>query len=507
MVSISTAKQVSSFSKMASKIFIFPDTNLFLQCKPLTDVDWTLLGEYDHIDVVITRPVQVELDSSKAKGNSRVASRSRSAASLIAQLLDGPEDGLVIKQVPVVRLKMMYSLRPDAVAAEELKLNYEANDDKLVGTALAFQQRNPEELACLLTNDLGPMFSAKAVGLAYKKVPEQWLLDREPDEAERRENELKAQLAQYQKSEPKFELKLLEVEGSSIQCSAETYVALLDAQRDLILARLQARFPEAYDFGPSLPMERVVNKGGIGEALFGVEKEIFTPATEAQIEQYREDYAGWKAECDEYLRSLHDKLNVAVEWPTLRVRITNSGSRPADDALVVLEVEGNFRLVRPPYQRDKDDDANKPAEESPKLPSPPPVPKGKTRRERRRSLFGSLDPDALLPQFQRSFSPIGPLPFIPRPRDLNTFYWGDCSLDVPYKSLSLSCKQWRHAQSAEDFSALLHFPRQPGNYSGRLKVTVHAANLTAPAVLTIPVRVSVEERSPMDSAQRLVDAL
>jgi hypothetical protein len=489
---------------MPAKIFIFPDTNLFLQCKPLTEVDWTLLGEYEHIDVVITRPVQVELDSLKAKGNSRVASRSRSAASLIARLLETSEDGLVIKQVPLVRLKMMYSLRPDATAAEELKLNYEANDDKLVGTALAFQLQNPEKLTCLLTNDLGPMFSAKTVGLTYERVPEQWLLEREPDEAERRENELKAQLAQYQKSEPKFELKLLDGEGSSLDFFAETYVALLEEQRDALLVQLQTRFPEASDFGPPEATEKVVRNRGISEAIFGVEKEVFTPASEEQIERYRENYAAWKVECDEYLRLLHDKLSFAVEWPMLTVRITNCGSRPAEDALVVLEVDGNVWLARPSPQAD---DADKPTMLSPKLPSPPFVPKGHTRRIRSNSLFGNSDPHALFAQSAQSIDRIGSLLSVPSSRDSNSFYWEDSSPEVPYKRLSLSCKQWRHAQSEEDFSALLHFPRQSGNHSGRLKVTVHAANLTTPAALTIPIRVSIEERSSMDSAQRLVDAL
>lgn len=57
-------------------LHVFADTNVFLQCKKLEELDWSVLGAYDRINVLVTHPVIREVDSLKKAGNERRAARS-----------------------------------------------------------------------------------------------------------------------------------------------------------------------------------------------------------------------------------------------------------------------------------------------------------------------------------------------------------------------------------------------------------------------------------------------
>ena len=46
-------------------LYLFADTNLFLQCKVLQEIDWSQLGTFHHIEVVVCRTVQLEIDALK----------------------------------------------------------------------------------------------------------------------------------------------------------------------------------------------------------------------------------------------------------------------------------------------------------------------------------------------------------------------------------------------------------------------------------------------------------
>ncbi|MDD2691462.1 MAG: PIN domain-containing protein [Simplicispira sp.] len=493
---------------MPDILSVFPDTNLFLQCKPLRELDWMLLGHEGDIELLITRPVQTELDSLKAKGNSRQASRSRSAAALISELLDAPEEGLVLKQRPTVRLRMARAMRPDPDAGNEL--NYDSQDDQLVGIALAFYKANAGSSTLLLTYDHGPMFSAREMSLPFKKIPDEWLLPPEPDDASRREGALKSELERYQKSEPKFEVGLLDASTRGLELSFTIYSALSEEQIAALLAIVFSRYPEATDFGPSEPWESVVEQRGPMASLFGKETEVFTPSSAEEIERYKRRYSEWKEDCRGYLRAIHMALNKRLEWPTITTRISNVGSRPAIDALIELEAKGPIRIVRPCQREDDEDSDELKSREAPKFPQPPLAPSGHRRRIKPASPFafgGMSDPVTWLSPTRGHFDTVPPLRNFSTSRDPNLFYWKDGTQGAPLSYLSLECEQWRHAREPEDFTAGIRFPRETGVHSGSFMVTVHASNLTNPIRKTFPVCIAVAETPPSAEVERQIEEL
>ena len=403
-----------------------------------------------------------------------------------------------------MQLCLRHDLRRDESASGDL--NYEERDDQFVGTALSFQKANPDAAVWLLTNDTGPMASAKAVGLKYREVPEEWFLPPETDDSEKRESALKAEIARYRSLEPSFVVKMLPTSDRRLQLSLTMFRSLPGLEIDELLARLTARFPLCTHFGPSEAKERMVNRYA-ASALFGQTKEVFHPATPDEIKRYREAYAEWKQECAERLSNLPSMLHRRLTWPRLTVQIENVGSRPADDTLIVFDVQGNV-LLQPPKRQDDDEKEKGDCQESLGLSPAPSAPKGRWKR---------IDPLSVgsaysgLVRAQRDWlrdELVRPLLHnAPVHRDPNAFYFKEGSRGLPSKHIEYECAQWRHAQSAEDFEFDVLCPLKPGTYSASVRVEVHAANLTHPEVARLSIELSVEESSCLEVAQQMVAAL
>ncbi len=75
-------------------LYLFPDTNLFIQCKPLAELDWSVWSEFEEVHLIVCRPVTREIDNQKTRGNSRVAQRARSTYQLCAPLAEEEQDFL-----------------------------------------------------------------------------------------------------------------------------------------------------------------------------------------------------------------------------------------------------------------------------------------------------------------------------------------------------------------------------------------------------------------------------
>ena len=492
-------------SSTVKVLYLFPDTNVFFQCKPLEQVDWSPFGTWDSIQVVLTRPVQAEIDAFKGKGNGRQAARARTASSLIRQLLDAEDECMTLRAGPKVVICLRHSLRRDDSVAKEL--NYDERDDQLVGIALAFKKSNPAEDVRLLTNDTGPMASAKAVGLSYHVVPQEWLLQPETEEAEKREKALKAELSKYKSAEPSFEIKINSSKEKAFEANLTAHTSLTRERVGQLVARLSARNQIATDFGAAEKQEREIGGGVSLSGLygkFGPAKEVFEPATPEQIKKYKAAYSEWAQNCEKVLSGLAKTLNSRMEWPELAVSIDNAGSRPANDALVVLQVEGSFYLVPKKHkddaagEEDEDEDMGDTAKANNlRLPPPPSPPKGAWKRVNLFSngLGASAQLQAILGRVQQH-ELLAPRDFkMPVTRDPNGIYFKKGRAGVPYQRVEFTCEQWRHANGPECFEMEIRCPLKKGTHSGLLTVTVHASNLTEPEVFSLPLRAVVEERS------------
>ena len=337
-----------------SVVYLFPDTNLLLQCRPLEELDWSTWNAFDEVRLLISSPVLHEIDYRKNKGNDRVGKRARAASAMLRKMLD---DGykLVRDSGPCVKL----SVEPQHRYSEALRehLNYQERDDQLVGTVYEFAERTTNAEVRLLTHDTTPAYTAKAHGLTTDIIPDKWLLPPESTETEKELTALRLENARLKKAEPQFESQCLDSAGIEIQhyeCSFTWFDPLTDAETNDLMQCLKERFPLETDFGPRESAERNATDA-VSRLLGG--KDVFIPATDEEIKKYCEEaYPQWLAGCKETLSNCHQTLQKRASAPEFVFVAENRGTRPAIDALITIEAEGNFQ-IKPPARDEENEDA------------------------------------------------------------------------------------------------------------------------------------------------------
>lgn len=496
----------ASMPSVNKKLYCFPDTNLFIQCKTLDALDWSALGDFDAIDLVITRPVQKEIDAHKGKGNARVASRSRIAASVLKEVLASE---LGYKEIrahgPCVRLYVQLDLRQDAELADVL--NYDEVDDQLVGVVSGFLKANPNHQVRLVSDDVGPIASAKTVGVPFTPIPDSWLLPPEEDTASKEIKRLTQELERYKKNEPEFTLRWLEqgVPVERIDVTVPCYEPLSFHEVAELMQRIQLRFPMAENFDDAEfqknSAERAnakVDASQIYQSLFGnLSQEVYVAATEQEISEYKAAYAKWLQECEEFLKNLHFHLAANTAWPRVMVEIQNAGTKSADEALVTIAARGDFS-IQPVKRASADDEVI----ESPRLLPPPKAPKGEWRNKFAHLVHAFATPTAF--KMSPSYLDIPPMP---KAREADSFYYKESRPVSPVKQYSLECSLWRHQSGAELFELTLHPKLAPAEISGVVEINVLATNLSSVFTKKLPVKVNIQQGDLLEHANLLVSDL
>lgn len=500
-------------------LYFLPDTNLFIQCRQLKDLDWTVWKGYDAIDLLVTPPVQREIDKQKSNGKGRVQKRAREASSLFREVIRSQENALVIRDSnPRVTLRLRLDCAPDSDLTAQL--DYQERDDQLVGTLSAFLKNNPDLTAELLTDDTGPMAKANMVKVPWKSIPEHWLLEPEGTNEEKRIHALETEITRLKNAGPLFNVVAVDADGNpvdSYQYDAVRYEPLQDAEIKTLITEIRSAFPIETDFGSSERSER--DAFALGRFPIPGLMEVYEPANPEDIETYRDKlYPEWVESCERRLRSLHDLLNDAVGQPEFTFVATNEGSRPASDALVTIAALGALRVV-PKSHDDQagvgDDDRGRDGHrggQGATLPMPPQPPNGTWKQsfgfERQMrdvmrglagvgDLYGSLRPQPFdgLPNL-RSMAASS--------RDPNAFYYKPSRPLIADVSFTLECEQWRHGSDSESFVGKIYFPSDEPTIKGALEFTVHAENLSDPVNKCVPVGITVTKRNLLEHAKRLI---
>ena len=494
------------------KLYFIPDTNLFIQCRALEELDWPLWAEFDEICLVVCRSVQREIDNLKNKGKGRVVKKARKANSLFRKIIDSKQGFELIHNAnPQVSL----TVDPSCTHSPDLKdkLDYSEIDDKIVGSVHTYQAKNPRSDVRLLTHDTGPMASAIMCSLPFILIPDNWLLPPENSDAEKEIIKLRTEVEKYKKAEPNFVISCLNDNGdeiNSLEFESVCYKRLTETEISALMDSLTRQFPLATDFGEEETIRR--NPTNLTNYKLGIE--VFTPASEQEITDYTDkEYPEWVENCKQILQQLHLFLEKQSNPIKFLFSAVNVGTRPGKSTLVTITAKGNF-LIRPPQIEDAEevDGKQNHFEEMPSLPSPPRPPRGKwTNRD---SIFNinKLYDQLQLQDIGRIRSPVElELPNLSGrykfQRDPNEFYYKLDRATEPEASFSLECDQWRHSIDAEIFEGELRFSRDIQEVSGALECLIQAENLSAPIKKTIQVRGFIRHVSVREHADSLIKKL
>ena len=494
-------------------LYLFPDTNLFIQCHPLEQLDWSEWAEFEEVHLIVCRPVQREIDIKKYRGNDRVAQRSRATYGRFRSIICSEEGGqLINKADPRVKLYIEFPSLP----SRDLKdtLDYSNPDDEVVGCVYRFKQEHQNEAVRLLTHDGGPMMTARSLGLEVAAIKDEWILQPENSKSEREAARLRERIAQLERAEPQFRIKLIGYQGEeidSIDIECPVYEPMSNDAISDCIQLLRNRFPLVTDFGSRESAKR--ENQTLAARFLGM-KDVYTPATDEAIAKYTDqDYPLWIKNCEDVLVGLHDALQHEFGQPFFTFTIVNDGIRPGNDTLVNIVSKGNFKICPPPIEDENVPKGKDNAGLS--LPDPPRPPRGR---------WNSISP---LDQFVKQFSVLANvLPrdlnavspsldssiFLPSRannfrRDPNAFYYKPNRVTTPQESFSLECAQWRHGTAEEFFDGRIFFDLDAEMIKGILQCEIHAQNLSVPVRESFPVKISIRKANTEDRARILIQSL
>ena len=478
-------------------LYLFPDTNVFIQCCPLNEVDWSEWADYEEIHLIVCRPVQREMDKHKSRGNDRVGKRARKTCSRFRQIvLSDPDFELIRQDSPRVLLSLEAGFPQSSplLSSED----YHTNDDQLVGCVHEFCLRNEGLDVRLLTHDTGPMMTSKGIGLPFVCVPESWLLAPELTKEEKEIRRLTQENARLKQSEPRFLTRCLDNkqnEVDSIQVQHVVYDPLTANDLTRLINLLAKRFPVVTDFGPRESIEQV----GM------LDLKIYEPAQDAAIRAYTaQDYPAWIEECKKLLSELHKSLQ-RHERSLFCFGATNAGVRPAKNVLVIISSRGDF-LIRPPQVGEERFHGG--SEVELQLSDPPSAPRGEWKSSLSwLQYLGKGLPKTDILKYQLPEVLPGLMGNMDARRDPDAFYYKPERSNNFDESFMLESEQWRHATDEESFQGEMYVNGNRGTISGALECEIHAENLPTPSVRTIPVRVTVSRVSVGEYASDLVNNL
>ena len=488
---------------MTKNLYLFVDTNLFIQCRNLSELDWSEWKDFSEVHLIVCLPVQREIDKQKMRGNNRVGRRARDTySSLFRAIATGEKEYELIKEVqPQVKLFLESPSRPDPELASSL--DYSRPDDEIIGCLHRFAKDHPDFDARLLTHDTGPMMTARGLGLSVAPIRNEWVLPPENNDEEREIARLRQEAVQLKKAEPQFDIKCVDGEGADIDVLEVVHRIHAPLSEDDIshcMNLLEQMCPIETEFNRREPMPTALSVTRVFEQQWH-----FEPASEEAIRNYRDhQYPEWTDDCREWLTNVHETLQREEGFPFFRFEVTNVGARPGKDTLVVIRAKGGFKICPPPFEEDQPEETEKTELHVPTRPTPP---RGSWRASNTSlgRMLGSLN------SFGRS--PLLDLPSLTAPvymppmprRDPNDFYYKPAQITEPADTFSLECEQWRHGTSSEPFVGHVFVEEGVTKASGALECEIHAENLFKPAFRRIPVRIELEWPNSRDVVEKLID--
>lgn len=441
------------------------DTNVLFQCLPLADLDWESIDPTG-VRIVIPSAALKEIDSAKSSGSTRRAKRARDISTMFSSALDADQNGLPLKPGSASR----WEFGSGRLAAHE-DLDPSMSDHRVIAETLDLARAEPEVL--LITGDTLARVLAKRVGVNVRAVPESWLLPPETDSRDKRIRDLEQKMAALEKATPAMEVSA-EQEGVPVQNAVFSFTFYKppgDDEVDELLAKVRARHPLEQPINPDLAI--------LPKATLGMSRKI---PTARDYEEYRDvAYPKWLARVRKYLKAVPNLWSLERRVTSLRLRLQNTGSVPADGLLFEYEIFGGGLLL----PDDEEDRRN--LLQVKKLPRPPKAPAIEE--------FNALWPDGYGVPIRSAFDP-SMLKGVRGSRDPYTLYEREHPKE-PATRHSFECEEFRHGTGvALDVFLLL----PPGDRSnGKLVCRISARNMR-PMEWSVGITHRAEG---MDSMERL----
>lgn len=432
------------------------DANFVIQCKPAQDLDWGALTPASEVVLLVTRTVQNELDRLKQDGNSRRSKKARAFSTLMRSMVADAAFQLEVKSKnPRIIYRLAPKLEPDR--SPLFGADLAQPDDRLIDETFTAASVYPT--VRVLTHDTGPQLTARHLGVAYTPIPDEWLLEPEPNTATKVVIDLQRRVSALESARPEIELRL---EGWSIENGPLTFE--------------WARYGEFPDEMTQLYIDWMLQSNPFTSLAsprvgFGVYASVGNE--ERLNKDYANDYESWKDSLPASFTRIGKHITQYARAATSTLNISNTGSVPAEN----LEIEWNLdvgRFLAPKVVKVVAGKAPIPEVKLPNAPEPP----------QRRGLLEHIG-------YASQLSGMRTLPQILKDqrRERDKFYWKPERPKAEKSSWVLECEEFRHKKKPKKFDFRVCSDADIRN--GTITITAHASNMAEPAILRVPFSLKV----------------
>lgn len=316
-------------------LYCFLDTNIFIHCKDIQDIDWKAELGASAVCLVIAPVVFEELDEFKDNHkDDRKRNRARRAINFLESVLDSSD------KVMREGVSLGYAEELQSIEFSIYNLNANNNDDRLVASAICWSHKHSDDEIVLVSHDSGPRMKAKRIGLAAKKLSDKCSLPDQRDPRDKEIRELKSQLARIENAQPKLQLGFRDSNGqliSFLRTSNDFSRSLIsDAELDDLIA-LQCENLQSMRQDQPIANDRL--------SAFSVTAFTAKVITSSQIEEYKRELDEYPEHLRTYLldKSLaHVFTHRSVQ---LNLVLMNEGSTPAQNIEISLDFRGSSEVL------------------------------------------------------------------------------------------------------------------------------------------------------------------
>ena len=433
--------------------FLFVDSNLFLQCRPLKELDWDSLVGRDEVTLLVPSAVLAELDKHKSDGNNRRAQKARGAIQFLNSILEAPDDTVVIRETPV---KIIAKFAPGVSGDVNT-----SNDDSILFEVDQMTRTHGNQVVGLVTDDTNLKVKAKRKGLRFLPIPDNWLLAPEPDERDKRVKKLEEDVALLKRQTPIIEIT---IDGcQEIELVVPSYEPLPQDAVDRLMNAMIEKFPMKTNFSLS-SYEKLQNAARLN--LFSSH-----PPADWEIEKYqKEEYPKWEQELHRGLKHLHTRLRFREATANVRLLVANNGTVSGEHVHIAITASPGLQN----FNRGYHDTMVKLQLALPEAPSAP--------QTRESALTGLINSQALkglgMPIRQEKPSPPG--------RDK---FYRKAGKDIDAEWV-WKCENMRHGGSPEEFIFRIGMKAQSQPSGGLMSIKVSAENLPTAAEKKFPIKIT-----------------
>jgi hypothetical protein len=185
------------------KVKSFLDTNIILECLPLSDLPWSELDSVGPIIALITPTVMQEIDSKKQDG--RIGKRAREFNKIISECAIYGRPVLIRNEGPRVELALS-SATP--IPWDNLDDLDRGDADSRIIAEMIYAKGMNSDGKMIVSHDIKPISLALNNNLDRFHVSDKWLRPRESSPQEKELQRLKAKVALFEETQPAFSISI-----------------------------------------------------------------------------------------------------------------------------------------------------------------------------------------------------------------------------------------------------------------------------------------------------------